>query len=78
MHQHQPQDIESLVVANRRSHDRSQFRVELAQLINKYSKENGSNTPDFILAGYLCRCLDNFDLTLTRRADWHGKDESDG
>jgi hypothetical protein len=26
------------------------FREDLASLINKYSLENGSNTPDFILA----------------------------
>jgi hypothetical protein len=26
------------------------FHKELTQLINRYSKENGSNTPDFLLA----------------------------
>ena len=28
------------------------FRTSLSILINKYSMENGSNTPDFILAAY--------------------------
>jgi hypothetical protein len=49
------------------------FEQELEQLINKYSKENGSNTPDFILAQYLGRCLENFDLTVNRRESWHGR-----
>ena len=34
------------------------FRKELAALLNKYNKEIGSNTPDFILAGYLIGCLE--------------------
>ena len=32
------------------------FRKELACLINRYSRENGSDTPDFILADYLDGC----------------------
>ena len=31
----------------------SQFQKELTALINEYSKENDSDTPDFILARYL-------------------------
>lgn len=38
----------------------SAFRVQLEELINRYSKEVTSNTPDFILAEYLYRCLQNF------------------
>ena len=37
------------------------FRKELEDLINRFSKENGSNTPDFILAEYLEGCLSNFE-----------------
>ncbi|HSW65257.1 MAG TPA: hypothetical protein VLH56_18395 [Dissulfurispiraceae bacterium] len=33
--------------------NRTGFRAELETLINRYSKENGSNTPDFILADYM-------------------------
>jgi hypothetical protein len=33
------------------------FRKELEQLINRNSRENGSNTPDFILAQYIEGCL---------------------
>ena len=44
----------------------NEFKKELAELINRYSLENGSNTPDYILAEYLVRCIDNFDQTIKR------------
>jgi len=50
----------------------SEFRKELQTLINCYSKENGSNTPDFILAEYLTNCLENFDNTIKKRTVWYG------
>lgn len=50
------------------------FRAELENLINKHCMENGSDTPDFILADYLNRCLQNFDKTLNRRRHWYGGD----
>lgn len=34
-----------------------EFERELAALLNKYSKENESDTPDFILAKFLNNCL---------------------
>ena len=43
------------------------FPHELMQLINKHSIENGSNTPDFILAEYLKQCLEAFDMCVRRR-----------
>ena len=49
------------------------FRRELEELINKHSMENGSNTPDFILAEYLMDCLRNFDKTIKHRDQWYGK-----
>jgi len=48
------------------------FRRELMELINRHSKENGSNTPDFILAEYLIRCLNTFDHITTIRNEWYG------
>jgi hypothetical protein len=55
----------------------SKFREDLEVLINQNSKENGSNTPDFILADYLADCLDAYDKAVTRRTEWYqkGKDE---
>ena len=51
----------------------SKFREDLEVLINKNSKEKGSDTPDFILADYLADCLDTFDKAVTRRDEWYGK-----
>ena len=53
---------------------REQFRAELDALINKNSKENGSNTPDFILSNYLSACLDAFDAAVTHREKWYGRE----
>jgi hypothetical protein len=50
----------------------SSFRKELEHLINCYSRENGSDTPDFILADYLCGCLEAFDRATNRRDRWYG------
>ena len=49
------------------------FREELTYLINRYSKENGSNTPDFILAEYLDGCLNAFDSAVENRSKWYGR-----
>lgn len=49
------------------------FLEELTKLVNKHSKENGSGTPDFILADYLVKCLDIFNQTLSNRAEWRGE-----
>jgi len=48
------------------------FNQELRALINKHSKENGSNTPDFILSRYLCDCLDVFNNAVLARSNWYG------
>lgn len=49
----------------------SDFRDELAALINKHSQENGSDTPDFILAAYLDDCLRAFNSAVTARTIWY-------
>lgn len=55
------------------------FSKELEQLINKYSKENDSNTPDFILASYINDCLLAFSNAVSNRDGWYGfKPFSDG
>ena len=48
------------------------FRTELRELLNGRSKENGSDTPDFILADYLCDCLEAYDRATRARAKWYG------
>lgn len=47
------------------------FLNELQQLLNKYSKEQLSNTPDFILAEYLNGCLDAWNKALLQRSLWN-------
>src|SRR5574343_713325 len=54
-----------------------EFRAELESLINRHSKENGSNTPDFVLADYLADCLEAFDKAVTRRSEWYGDLKAD-
>lgn len=48
------------------------FRTELEQLINRHNRENGSDTPDFILAKYLSDCLIAFDAATRQRDTWYG------
>ncbi len=55
----------------------TEFEKELEKLLNYHSLENGSNTPDFILAAYLRGCLENFNNTLISREKWYGRDISD-
>lgn len=50
------------------------FRTELTKLINRESMENGSDTPDFILAEYLTDCLDVFDRAMKSREKWYGRE----
>lgn len=50
---------------------------EISHVLNKHSAENGSNTPDFLLAEYLMACLLAFNQAIDRRAQWYGKDDSD-
>jgi len=53
----------------------TQFHGELSSLLNRYSKENGSNTPDFLLANYLTSCLHNFNSIVNAREEWYGRGE---
>ncbi len=48
------------------------FDKELENLINRYSMEAGSNTPDFILVEYLTNSLNNFHLATRHRDNWYG------
>ncbi len=50
----------------------SVFEDELRAALNRTSQENGSNTPDFILATYLLGCLDAFNRAVNARDQWYG------
>ena len=47
------------------------FKQELTDLLNRHSKENESDTPDFMLAEYLIMCLNAYEVTLNDRRDWY-------
>lgn len=55
-----------------------QFQRDLARLINQYSLENGSNTPDVILSTFLCNALISFDATLMERQNWYQMESNPG
>ena len=43
------------------------FKTKLTELINRYSKENDSNTPDFNLAMYMEKYLNAFNEAIQQR-----------
>lgn len=47
------------------------FKKELEKLINKYSIESHSNTPDFILVSYVKGCIDAFNAATFARDRWY-------
>jgi hypothetical protein len=47
------------------------FRDELTQIINRHSKEQGSDTPDFILAEFLDNVLQVYDEAVSARKKWN-------
>lgn len=52
------------------------FEKELTSLINRYSMENTSDTPDYILARYMLSCLIHFNAAVNRREKWFGRKEN--
>jgi hypothetical protein len=46
------------------------FLSKITTLINQYSREGLSNTPDFILAEYLEKCLENYESCVAKRDKW--------
>ena len=49
---------------------RTDFEKELEHLINKYSIEKDSNTPDFLIVSYLMGCLQNWNISTLNRERW--------
>lgn len=52
---------------------RPSFEVALAALLNHYSRETESGTPDFILATYLNDCLAAFSVATRERTRWYNQ-----
>ena len=53
--------------------NKAEFQDELTKLINRYSQENKSGTPDFILAQYIQNSLNAFNLAVNEREKWYGR-----
>lgn len=51
---------------------------ELASALNRFSAENASNTPDWILAQYLLGCLTAWNTAVQQRETWYGRDARPG
>ena len=51
----------------------SEFEKRLAALLNEFSMENASNTPDFLLADYLINCLNSWNACVVAREQWYGR-----
>jgi hypothetical protein len=43
------------------------------RLINEHCMENVSDTPDNILAEYMCACLNAFNVATNQRRKWHSR-----
>ena len=54
------------------------FRRDLERVLNRHSIENGSDTPDFILAEYVKACVEAFDQAVRVREKWYGRKVGNG
>jgi hypothetical protein len=43
------------------------FEHDIKAIINMYSEENESNTPDYVLAQFLLGCLESFNRAVNER-----------
>jgi len=48
---------------------------DLQHLINRHSRENASDTPDYVLAEYLLNCLCAFEAATRTRDGWYSNAE---
>ena len=52
------------------------FEKELQALLNRYSKENESNTPDYVLAHYIKYSLKAYNQAVNLREEYYGRKEN--
>lgn len=70
-----PADRDALVVeadSNAPAQRDVEFTRALAALVNCHSRENGSDTPDYLLADYLMGCLRAYEAATAARDKWYG------
>ncbi len=54
------------------------FQDDLSELLNRFSRENDSNTPDFILAAFLDEVLTAWGKACRERERWYGVEHRPG
>jgi len=54
------------------------IKKEIESIININSLENGSDTPDFILAELVVDCISVFEKAINRREEWYGRKSEEG
>lgn len=56
---------------NQANTNNSNFKQELASLLNRYYYDTSCETPDYILADYVESCLLALCVTMTKNINWH-------
>lgn len=51
---------------------------EIRKILNEACRENNSDTPDFVLAGYLMACLEAGETLIRKRDGYYGVDFKPG
>lgn len=51
---------------------KTNLEKRLTSLINSESREDDSNTPDFLLSEFMMNCLDAFEFANNKREVWYG------
>jgi len=54
------------------------LKEDLTNLLNRNCAESASNTPDYVLAEYLCACLKAFECAARSRENWYGMELTPG
>lgn len=57
---------------------RADVLADLTRLVNRHALENGSNTPDFVIASFLLEQLESFDRATSAREGWYGRELTPG
>lgn len=57
------EDINTVMESKANSKADEAIKRDFRDIINKHSRENLSNTPDFLLAEFLLNCLKNYEMT---------------
>lgn len=47
------------------------FKEELTNLLNRYGYDTTCDTPDYILADYIGKCLENYCAVIQSNIAWH-------